>query len=69
MAVLGIWSGFTAVLRIRDILVRIRMRMRILGSVPLTNGSYVDPGGPKTYGFYVSGSGTLVYTYASFFKE
>jgi hypothetical protein len=29
---------FEAVFRIRDILVRIRMLIRILGSVPLTNG-------------------------------
>ncbi len=32
-------THFYPVLRIRDILVRIRMRILILGSVPLTNGS------------------------------
>ncbi len=32
-------SMFLTVLGIRDILVRIRMRIRILGSLPLTNGS------------------------------
>jgi hypothetical protein len=48
------------VLRIRDSLVRIRMRIWILGSVPLTNGSDADPGGPKTYG-----SGTLVHLHHS----
>ncbi len=49
-------------LGICDILVRIRMR--ILGSVPLTNGSGCGPGMPKTYGSYRFrsrwGSGTLV---------
>jgi hypothetical protein len=29
-------------------LLRIRMRIRIFGSIPLTNGSDADPGGPKT---------------------
>ncbi len=43
-------------LGIRDILVRIRIR--ILGSVPLTNRSNADPGIPKTYGSYRSGSGS-----------
>ncbi len=39
----------TSVLRIRDILVPVRMRIRIFGSVTLTNGSAdADPGGPKT---------------------
>ncbi len=32
-------GSFKAVFRIRDLLVWTRMRMRILGSVPLTNGS------------------------------
>ncbi len=41
-------------LGIRDILVRIRIR--ILGSVPLTNRLNADPGIPKTYGSYRSGS-------------
>jgi hypothetical protein len=36
---LGFRNKWQAVLRIRDILVRIRMRIRILGSVTLTNGS------------------------------
>jgi hypothetical protein len=36
-----------AVLGIRHILVRIRMRIRILGSVPLTNGSGYGSGMPK----------------------
>jgi len=44
------------VLRIRDILVRIRMR--ILGSVPLNNGSRCGSGGPKTYVSYGSESGS-----------
>ena len=36
-----------AVLRIRDILVRIRIRIRIIGSVFLTNGSGCGSGRPK----------------------
>jgi hypothetical protein len=44
------------VLRIRDILVRIRMRIRILGFIPLMDPT-ADPGGPKTSG---CGSGKLV---------
>jgi hypothetical protein len=50
------------VLRIRDMLVRIwiriRMLIQILGDVPLTNGSGCGSGMPKNYGSY--GSGTLV---------
>ncbi len=30
------------------------------GSIPLTNGSGLDPGGPKIYRSYGSGSGTLI---------
>jgi hypothetical protein len=45
----------SAVLGIRNILVRIRMR--ILGSVPLTNGSGCGSGRPKTLGYYGSGWG------------
>jgi hypothetical protein len=37
-----------AVLWIRDILVRFRMRIRILESVPLSDPN-ADPEGPKTY--------------------
>jgi hypothetical protein len=36
-----------AMLGIRDILVRTRMRIRILGSVPLTNGSGCGSGRPE----------------------
>ncbi len=42
-------SILTAVLRTRDILVRIRMRIRILGSVPLTNNPNAE-----THGSYGS---------------
>jgi hypothetical protein len=38
-----------AVLRIREILVRILMRIRILGSVPLTNGSGCGSGSVPKY--------------------
>ncbi len=53
---LSVWYGIhlpylfpqsESVLRIRDILVRIRMR--ILGSVPLANGSGCGSGGPKKH--------------------
>jgi hypothetical protein len=56
---------FKPVLRIRDILARILIRIRILGSVSLTNRSDADPGGPKTYGSYGSGSGTRVHLHHS----
>jgi hypothetical protein len=46
---------FLAVLWIGDILVRSRMHIRILGSVPLSDGSGYGSGRFKTYG-----SGTLV---------
>ncbi len=46
-------ASFWAALGIREILVKIR----ILGSVPLTNGSGCRSGMPKTYGSYRSGSG------------
>ena len=42
------------VLRIRDMLVRIHMRMRILGSVPLTNGSECGSGRPNNAGTFIS---------------
>jgi hypothetical protein len=48
---------------IRDILVRIRIRIRILRSVPLSNGSGCGSGRPKnirTYAGSGCGSGTLV---------
>ncbi len=57
------------VLRIRDILVRIR----ILGSVALTTDPDAGPGGPKTYRSYGSGSrcalgsGTLVHLHPNWF--
>ncbi len=51
--------------RIRDIFVRILIH--ILGSVPLTNFSGCGFERLKTYGSYVSGSGTLVHV-LSFFK-
>jgi len=47
---------FNSVLRIRDILVRIQRRIRILGSVPLINGSGCGSGRPK-----IIPSGTLVH--------
>jgi hypothetical protein len=54
--VLENFYNLKAVLRIRDILARIRIR--ISGSVPLTNDP--DPGGTETYG---SGFATLLKTY------
>ncbi len=52
----------SVLLTIRDIFVRIW----ILGSVPLTNGSGADPRGPKTYGSRCGfGSGTLVHLHHS----
>jgi hypothetical protein len=56
-------------LRVRDILVRIRMRMGILGSVPLTNGSGCGSGRPKNIrirmGIKIRNTGT----FTSFFKD
>jgi hypothetical protein len=53
-----------SVLGIRIIWARIRMRIWILGSVPLTNGSGCGfaPGGPKAFG---SGLKTLVHLHHS----
>jgi hypothetical protein len=50
---------------IRDILVRIRMRIQILGSVPLTNGPDADPEGPHMIRIRIPNTGT----FTSFFKE
>jgi hypothetical protein len=55
--------------RIRGILVRILMRMRILGPVLLTNGSGCGSGSPKTYGSLESGSGILVHLHHSSKKK
>jgi hypothetical protein len=41
-------------------MLRMRLRIRILGSVPLTNESGCGPGGQKTHG-----SGTLVHLHHS----
>ncbi len=56
-----------AVLGMRDILVRIRMRTRILGSIPLTNGSGCGSGRPKNIRIRmrIRNTGTFI----SFFKK
>jgi hypothetical protein len=56
-----------SVLLIRDILVRIRMR--ILGTVPLSTDPDVDTGGPKTYGSYGSGYETQVKSHKKVTKQ
>ncbi len=65
------WEILFAVLGIRDILVRIWMRIRILGSVPLTNGSGCGSGTPKNIQIRIRmrirNSGT--FTRTPFFKD
>jgi hypothetical protein len=52
-----------AVLGSRDILVRIRIRTSVL------TAPYVNPGGPKTYGSYGCGAGTLLISHKEVTKQ